>query len=149
MNLRTRSTISAALVASVLLVGCFGQSDSDRVDIITSDLILLVEGKGSNQLVRHCPDDLSDLTISMESGGYVVEPESLDELEEALDEFRSPFNGEAIETTQERVDIDEGQARVSITFRVSDEGWERTLPVRLDLDKMGNRWVLTGLSSFD
>jgi hypothetical protein len=47
------------------------------------------------------------------------------------------------------VDIDEGQARVSITFRVSDEGWERTLPVRLDLDKMGNRWVLTGLSSFD
>jgi hypothetical protein len=142
-------TLVAALVACVVLGGCFGQSDSDRIGEVQSDLVLLVEGKSTTNLVRHCPDELSDMEITMESGRYEMIPDSLDELEEYLDEFREPFNGEDIDLTQENVEITDGTARASMTFRVSDEGWERLLPVRLDLERHGERWVLVGLHLFD
>lgn len=144
-----QGTTIAVLASVLLLGGCFGQSDSDRIGEVQSDLVLLVEGKSSTNIIRHCPDELSDMRITMESGRYAVEPESLDELEEALDEFRVPFNGEEIETTQENVDIGEGKASASMTFRVSDDGWERLLPVRMDLEKHGERWILVGLHLFD
>lgn len=142
------STLGMAVVAATLW-GCFGPSDSDRVGEIKSDLVLLIEGKDRNALIRHCPDDISDIKISMESGHYIIVPESLDELEEALDEFRSTFNGERVETTQENVDIEGDTARVSMTFRVTDEGWERILPVRMDIEREADRWVLHGLHVFD
>ncbi len=144
-----KGTLIAAAGSVLLLAGCFGQSDSDRVGEAQSDLVLLVEGKSTTNLVRHCPDELSDMKITMESGRYVIEPDSLDELEEALAEFREAFNGEQIETTQENVEIDGGKAHVSVTFRVSDQSWERLLPVRMDLEKNGDRWVLLGLHLFN
>ena len=150
--MRSRKTFTgtlAAVAACALLCGCFGQSDSDRIGEVQSDLVLLIEGKSTTNLIRHCPDELSEMKITMESGRYVTEPDSLDELEEALDEFRQAFKGEDIETTQENVEVDEGKAHVSMTFRVSDEGWERLLPVRMDLEKNADRWVLVGLHVFD
>ena len=48
-----------------------------------------------------------------------------------------------------KIEVSGGTAQASMTFRVSDEGWERLLPVRLDLEKHGDRWVLVGLHLFD
>jgi hypothetical protein len=139
----------AAVALCALASGCLGQSDSDRIDEVQSDLVLLVEGKGSTHLVRHCPDEFSDLEITTESGRYSMVPDSLDDLEEALDEFQTAFNGEDVDLTQENVEIDRGKAHVSMTFRVSDDGWERLLPVRMDLVKDSDRWVLEGLHLFN
>jgi len=141
--------VVAALAMCALLAGCFGQSDSDRIGEVQSDLVLLVEGKSTSSFVRHCPVEFSDLQITMESGRYSMVPDSLDDLEEALDEFQEAFNGEDVDLTQENVEINGSRAHVSMTFRVSDEGWEKLLPVRMDLVKRSDRWVLEGLHLFN
>jgi hypothetical protein len=139
--------VAAATCAAA--TGCLGPSDSDRIGQIRSDLVLFMEGKDRMQVVTHCPDDLSKMKITMESGGYVMEPESLDELDEALDEFRDAFSAETLELTQETVEIDGSSARVNLTFRLGDEGWEKLVPVRLDLERESGRWVIRGLHAFN
>lgn len=138
------------VLGSALLSGCLGPSDSDRIGEVREALVLHIEGKDTNALVRHVPDDWGELTISMESGGYVIEPGSIDELEEALWEFTAAFNGERIELTQENIEIMGDRARSNLTFRVHDQGWSRTVPVRMDFERRDeHRWVLTGLHSFE
>jgi len=148
----TRSSIKRFIhlaLALSLLPACFGPSDMDRIATVQSDLVLLIEGKDSTSIIRHCPDDLSSLTITMDSGGYTLKPESLSEIEDALAEFQEAFNAEEIDLTQQNVDLTGDTARVSLTFRISDEGWERMMPVRLDLAREGDRWVLRGLHLFN
>jgi hypothetical protein len=134
---------------AMFLASCLGPSQSDRIGEVRSDLVLLMEGKDPDAILRHFPGDPSHVKISMNSGGYSVSPETIHELEEALDEFRLVFNGDSIDLTQEKVDIEGDTARVSLTFRVSEDAWDRVIPVRMDLEHEGDRWVLRGLHAFD
>jgi hypothetical protein len=116
---------------------------------VRDGLVDLVEGKGSAGIVRYCPDDLTRMKISLGSGSYTLVPESLDVLEDGLEDVRLVFNGEQIDVTQENISIEGDSAHLSMTFVVSDQSWEQTLPARVDLERAGDRWVIRGLHVFD
>ncbi len=146
---RATKGLLAILLLATITTGCFGPSDGDRIGQVVDDLILHIEGKDSASILRHVPLDPTRMRISMDSGDYSVEPDSLNEAEEALWDFATIFNGDDVNLTQENVVVSGDTARVSLTFKVVDQSWERTIPVRMDLRRQGDDWVLVSLEAFN
>ena len=72
--LETKITVCAIAISIPLIAaGCMGNSDADRIGQARGALVDLVEGEDSGAIVEHCPDEISDLRISMESGGWVID----------------------------------------------------------------------------
>jgi len=151
MTVRKKRITVCAIALSIPLAAasCMGNSDADRIGQARGALVDLVEGEDSGAIVEHCPDEISEMRISMESGGWVIEPESMEDLEEALEDFRGVFDGQSVEMTQHQTQIDGNRARENLTFRVTDDGWDRVVPVRMDLERRDGRWVVVGIHSFD
>lgn len=145
----TRIIVPALMVLFLSTAGCFGPSDEDRIDAVKDDLVLHLEGKDATSILAHTPDDLSTMKISMDSGDYVVNPDSISELEEGLWDFSTVFNGDDLELTQQNITVTGDTGRVNLTFQVMEDDWKRTVPVRMDMRRVEDRWIMVGLHAFN
>jgi len=146
------AVMTLATASGILIYACSNDEGKAALREFKDSFQDFIEGRDENALLPYVPAELADFEIAQDSGKTRFSPESLDDLESVFEDLSYELAGDSIEVVQSNETLVGDSVVLTYTLRIVDGSLERTIPVRIELQRDaggGQDWVLSSLEVYN
>jgi len=144
--------MTLAMASGIIIYACSNDEGRAALREFKDSFQDFIEGRDENALLQYVPPELGDFEVAMDSGKTRLSPESLDDLESIFEDVAYEFSGDSIDVVQSNETHMGDSVVLTYTLKVMDGSLERTIPVKIELqrdDESGQNWVLSSLEVYN